>query len=292
MEYKIIETIKQKRSNSIKVDIYYLIQTKFGICKTLKTNWDKGCKPGLHSALNKTTYFINMSNEIHKSKYKYAKVVYKNKQSKVLITCTTHGDFYQNPTDHLLGKGCPKCCGKNKTTEDFVIQANKIHNNKYEYIQTLYTKSNEKIIITCKLHGNFDQMPTSHLSGIGCPTCGKDSLSGHVWSHTKWNEMAKTSKYFDSFKVYILECSNNEEMFLKIGKTYNTTSKRFSGKKMPYNFKIIKEVIFNNGKECCEYEKQLHKAFINFRYFPKIKFSGDNECFNYNILKDIDDKSN
>lgn len=276
MTYNILDTFKEKRINSNKEDYYHLIETPYGICKVLKNNWDKGHqKPNISSALDKTQYFINMSNEIHKNKYDYSLSTYLNRKVKIKIICPTHGEFLQNPVDHLLGSGCRKCCGKDKTTVDFVLQANEIHNNKYEYEKALYINSNSKITITCKLHGDFDQIPTSHLSGVGCHICGKNRLNGKVWSITRWSEMARDSKYFDSFKVYILECFNGEEKFFKIGKTYTTIKKRFSGNKMPYNFNVVKEFIFTDALICSKYEKELHKKYKEFNYTPKIKFAGE-----------------
>lgn len=53
--------------------------------------------------------FTKRCNAIHKNKYSYKKVEYKNNRSKVEIICPIHGSFFQNPHDHLNGCGCPKC---------------------------------------------------------------------------------------------------------------------------------------------------------------------------------------
>lgn len=42
-----------------------------------------------------------------------------------------------------------------KTKEAFVEQANKKHNNKYDYTKSNYLGSNVKITITCPEHGDF-----------------------------------------------------------------------------------------------------------------------------------------
>ena len=48
--------------------------------------------------------------KIHDDRYDYSKVVYgKNNREKVKIICKKHGMFWQTPTGHLNGKGCPKC---------------------------------------------------------------------------------------------------------------------------------------------------------------------------------------
>ena len=53
--------------------------------------------------------FIKKANEIHKGKYNYDKVEYKNRMTKVCIICLDHGEFKQTPNDHIQGCGCPKC---------------------------------------------------------------------------------------------------------------------------------------------------------------------------------------
>lgn len=60
-----------------------------------------------------------------------------------------------------------------KTTEEFIIEANKVHNNKYDYSKTVYTGANNKVIIICPGHEEFQQKPSNHLRGSnGCHICG------------------------------------------------------------------------------------------------------------------------
>lgn len=46
---------------------------------------------------------------IHKHKYDYSKMIYKNTRTKIVIVCDKHGDFEQTPSCHLQGKGCLSC---------------------------------------------------------------------------------------------------------------------------------------------------------------------------------------
>ena len=123
-----------------------------------------------------TKSFIEKSNTKHFGKYCYSKSIYKSSRIKITITCKEHGDFEQTPYNHIRGQGCPKCktidlsYKLSSTLEKFVIKANKIHNNIYEYSE--YHKSSLKIPIKCKDHGIFYQTPNSHLRGRGCPKCG------------------------------------------------------------------------------------------------------------------------
>lgn len=84
---------------------------------------------------------------------------------------------------------------------------------------------------------------------------------------------------FNSFKVYIIKCWNEEEKFYKIGKTFQPIEKRFSGNRnMPYNYEIIK-IFKGTAKEVSKIERFLQKEHKNFVYLPKIKFGGQYESF-------------
>lgn len=124
--------------------------------------------------------FIEKANKVHKNKYKYDKVKYVNSYTKVTITCPKHGDFEQAPHGHLDGNGCTKCIYINKrmeyvtNLEQFIEQANKIHDFVYEYNKSTYINNHTKLIITCPRHGDFIQKPNDHLCGSGCSKCGNE----------------------------------------------------------------------------------------------------------------------
>ena len=110
-----------------------------------------------------TENFINKSKQVHGDKYDYSKVEYVNNSTKVCIICPEHGEFWQTPNSHLSGNGCPKCYGNKKlTTEEYVSECKKIHNNKYSYDKTIYVNKRSKIIITCPIHGDFIQTAGKH----------------------------------------------------------------------------------------------------------------------------------
>lgn len=129
-----------------------------------------------------TQTFIKKAIQIHGNNYNYSKVEYRGCLKPVIITCPKHGDFPQKPQHHLTGCGCPEC-GKIKahnsneqTTEEWIIKAKDIHNNKYDYSKVEYKGWNQKVCIICPIHGEFWQDPTSHIAKHrkrGCPECGK-----------------------------------------------------------------------------------------------------------------------
>jgi len=66
--------------------------------------------------------------------------------------------------------------GKNNkklTNDTFIIKANNVHNDKYNYTLINYINAQTKIKIICPEHGVFEQSPNNHLSGRkGYPYCG------------------------------------------------------------------------------------------------------------------------
>lgn len=185
--------IHQNRYDYNKVNY---INAKTPICITCKTHGDfwqlpsnhihkahpRGCPKcngGLKLSLDE---FIQKSQNTHGDKYNYSKVEYDGNKAKVCIVCPKHGDFWQRPSAHIKGQGCPICGienAKNKntcTTKDFILKANKIHNNKYDYTKSVYVNNETKACIVCSKHGEFWQTPSNHLRGEGCPICA-NSLS-------------------------------------------------------------------------------------------------------------------
>jgi len=61
---------------------------------------------------------------------------------------------------------------KRKTTQEFIEEAKKIHKDLYAYSQVQYINNQTKVIIICKIHGQFLQTPIHHIfRKQGCPIC-------------------------------------------------------------------------------------------------------------------------
>jgi hypothetical protein len=132
-----------------------------------------GCHKCFNKGKSNTENFINKSKKIHGNKYTYDNVVYIGAKSKVMITCPIHGDFPQKPNDHLCGYGCIKCSGRYSKKDEFVQNANKVHNNKYEYSLVEYKNNKTRVEIICPIHGVFRQRPDNHIHGYGCHYCNE-----------------------------------------------------------------------------------------------------------------------
>ena len=62
--------------------------------------------------------FIKKAKEVHGDRYDYSNINYVNYETKILIICPEHGNFWQMPREHLSGCGCPKCSVKNNINEN------------------------------------------------------------------------------------------------------------------------------------------------------------------------------
>ncbi len=143
-----------------------------------------GCPKCVNNIKNTTEEFIQKAKEIHGDKYDYSKVNYVDNKTKVCIICPIHGEFYMTPNIHLSKKcGCREC-RKEKlhnlqcfTTEEFIQKAKEIHGDKYDYSKVNYYNFNTPISIICKIHGIFEQTPSCHMRGQGCPKCAGRKLT-------------------------------------------------------------------------------------------------------------------
>ena len=130
-----------------------------------------------------TEEFIHKAIEVHGDTYDYSKTEYMNNLKEVIIICKEHGEFLQLPKTHKRGSGCITC-GKERIsnshkmkTEDFIQKAIEVHGDKYDYSKTEYIKSNQKVIIICKEHREFLQLPNAHLKKHGCRLCANCNSS-------------------------------------------------------------------------------------------------------------------
>jgi len=123
--------------------------------------------------------FVAAATALHNGLYSYNRVNYRGAHVPVEITCSTHGAFFQSPTNHMQGQGCPVCHAKRvgdlcrKTTEEFVAAATAVWGDVYDYSSSVYQGAAKKLTIICRKHGAFEQTPNNHVHNkrAGCPRC-------------------------------------------------------------------------------------------------------------------------
>ncbi|AUR83362.1 hypothetical protein NVP1033O_88 [Vibrio phage 1.033.O._10N.222.49.B8] len=128
---------------------------------------------GRKIAESATETFILRSQAVHGDRYDYSKSVYVNAHQKVSIMCHEHGEFHQAPRHHVDGANCPSCVSESQrmSLQSFIDRAEGIHGDRYNYSKSVYTNIDTKVTITCHDHGDFEQVPYSHLQGQGCMLC-------------------------------------------------------------------------------------------------------------------------
>ena len=202
----IIEQFSKVRPNGVKEN-WYLLNTEFGQCQMRKTDYDRGLKPNIKSAVNKLEYFKNECNKIHNNKYDYSLVNYEHIHDVIQIICPEHGEFLQTPHSHLRGGRCHTCARlshKDKVTrtqDEFIKLAKEVHGDKYDYSKTNYNTSSDKIIIGCPVHGEFKQRASSHLK-YGCARCGADAIMHTTESFIKRAKKLHKNRFDYSKTVY------------------------------------------------------------------------------------------
>ncbi|WHP05797.1 hypothetical protein QLH32_17615 [Acinetobacter corruptisaponis] len=102
------------------------------------------------------------------------------------------------------------------TQNDFVEKAIKIHGDKYDYSDTLYISSKQKIKIICKTHGLFEQTPNSHLGGQGCAKCSEKQKWELENLIIEFNKIHNNKYEYSNIKEY----KNNKQKLNILCKTH------------------------------------------------------------------------
>ena len=220
-----------------------------------------GCKLcGINNRVNKQKKdfdkLIFEFNSVHDNKYDYSKIKYFNNYEKLVIICKKHGEFTQTQQNHIKGQGCPNCYGnKLLSFNEFINKSIIIHNNRYDYSKVKYINNRKKITILCKKHGEFEQKPSNHLNGYGCPICKESKGEKKIRKYLEDNHVL-----FEAQKKF-KECKNK---YL-----------------LPFDFYLPKQNLL------IEYDGEQHFKPINF-----YGISNERANSNFNLLKVNDNIKN
>jgi len=133
---------------------------------------------------NTTQNELNKMINHHNNRFEYPDYIdLVSVKTKITIRCKEHNyTFKYRKGTHLTTKfgGCPHCLKKYRNIrvkeQDVLIgQFKSVHGDRYGYDNVNYQRSDIKVSITCDKHGDFLQMPNSHLQGSGCPKCNHSS---------------------------------------------------------------------------------------------------------------------
>lgn len=229
---------------------------------------------------------------------------YKGSNTKIKQRCLVHPEQVWEDTvarSLVSGKnitsGCPSC-----------------HKEQYELsIKENEAKHVEQFMATGSFPEGytFKKSPRKTKAGVRnywcctCPICSYDQYvqngecSGVFESFTGTLKSGSlpcrcsygTLGYYENRKdskdfLYVLEFHNDDERFLKIGRSFYP---EYRIKALSKNYQIsVLKFLEDSHENVYTLEQKLHKLFRNFRYKPLIPFGGSVlECFEYQILEDV-----
>ncbi|CAM0013646.1 endonuclease [Vibrio phage K459] len=196
----------------------------------------------------RTERLIQRAKEVHGDTYDYGKVIPTHDRDKVVITCKMHGDFRCLLHNHAKGSGCPICNRPQPIErEGFLSNAEEIHKGKYKYdkIPNEFHITN-KLPITCRKHGLFNQRGDTHLKGSGCPSCSNHGFNPDITGY-----------------LYVIPDLTLEKV--KIGIT-NNPERRIPAVIRPVNFECGNATVYKFEQQTIavrSVENILHKILDN-----------------------------
>lgn len=209
----------------------------------------KGC-----NVCNKNTpytieEFVNICIENYgNDDFDFTETKYTNQKTKVTVYCKKGNHFWEvDPKTLLVGKThCGECSGKGgRSSAKFIEIANEKHSNLYTYEKVNYINAETKVLITCPIDGDFTQTPKSHLSGRGCPKCGK------------YGYQPSKPGYF-----YVQKLESPSKTVYKYGITGDMTRRvTEQSRNSVYTHTVLVERYFEDGKQPLALEKFI-KTFI------------------------------
>lgn len=232
--------------------------------------------------------FIQRAVEKHNNKYNYDYMEYVNMTTSILIECPIHGKSYINPKMHLKGSGCRECTNElksknnhnRKSTDKFIEELKKVHNNRYDYklIDSIPNHFTE-IEVICDLHGVFRQRYNSHRAGYGCYKCAKTCQYGY---YSVKNAERNKSKWENIQGVFYVINVNNE--FIKIGIIKNI-KRRLKEHKKDYNNMELLMTKKDNLYNLVIFERSINDRLktLGFTFL----YNQKNEIYNINSLGTI-----
>lgn len=162
---------------------------------------------------------------------------------------------------------------RKKTTNDFIIDARKIHGDKYDYSKVEYKNAYTPVCIICPKHGEFWQTPHTHLGKHGCKFCKIDNNVKNI-TQTAANKFVEQAnivhhgKYLYDKVEYINAHTKIKIICPKHGEFLQTPNKHLNGQGCPICGESSLEKHIRYFLEDNQIEFESQKRFENFKYYP------------------------
>ena len=210
-----------------------------------------------------TAEFIEKCTAINGDAYDYGKVHYKNRCVKVIVTCMCCKTEYSiRPISLLEKRKCKWCVAKRRASEAEATKAAKVlHKEK----------------LTGVITRPAQQAPKKRQY--------RYKKNGR-WCTSDWQKAGERSQYFNAFAVYVIRCSDDgtDEQFIKIGKTFLTVQRRMV--QLPYRWELL-AYVSGSADEISKLERDMHKMYQQYKYWPAKSFGGQTECFTLALLDNV-----
>lgn len=111
------------------------------------------------------------------------------------------------------------------TKEEFLEKAFEVHGDRYSYEKTEYIHSKKKVIVLCKIHGEFEQTPCIHMQGGGCKACRNADFSNKYSGPKRksYSTSLSQSELNQNFITKAREVHGNSYNYSKVTYTSSTT---------------------------------------------------------------------
>lgn len=168
--------------------------------------------------MKKTSVIEKLKNKLNND-FVFCDDDYKGCHSKLKIICKKCNNTFLKTPNQILYKTkevniCPYCKNEKEKSlnyDNFLKNAQKTHNHKYDYSKVNYINNKTKVCIICPIHGEFWQRPNSHLKGHGCTECKNVSKRNNTF-----NFITKANQIHHNFYDYSLTKygSNRQELVI------------------------------------------------------------------------------
>ena len=179
---------------------------------------------------------------------------------------------------------------KLKTRKEVIKEFMLIHFDTYDYSKVVYTGIHDKVTIVCKIHGPFEQTPSNHKSGHGCPECGKLSInkrtplygvgindSDYITNYTDKYGNSKTCPYYSRWRNMLERCyspkyhiKNPTYIGCTVSKEWLTFSnfKKWMIKQDHEGKELDKDILFDGNKvysvdTCCFVSHDINMLLVD-----------------------------
>lgn len=211
-------------------------------------------------------------------KYKFSKIEFTNPDTPIRFHCPIHGPTSVLYSDLYKGDGCIDCREivhteeRLEKTERFIFECQAVHQDEYDYSETIYRSSFSRIIVNCRKHGSFKQAARDHSGGRGCAGC----------ANYGYDPKAPSTFYYARINI------ENDKPLWMIGITKNSFEQRYTEEEHE-KMELLKEIKFETGQEALMFEKEVKQKYQTKRYYGEspLKVKRSTELFVSNILKSV-----